>query len=528
MTDGVKNHKKEGFEVKTYPVRFTLKETKENLIINTNTPSKEQIIQKAIKYHSQGNIQEAAKYYQLFVDQGFKDHRVFSNYGIILKEFGNLQEAEITMRKAIKLKPGFADAYSNLGSILSDLGKLGESEKYYRKAIKLKPDFADAHANFGKILKDLGSLKEAESFTRKAIELKPDFAMAYSNLGNILNDIDNPKEAEKYYRKAIELKPDFADAHYNLGQILKEIGKLKEAKIYICNSIKVNPNCAQAHQALSNIYSLENNYSEAYKEIERAIKLDPHNHIYKGELTRIKFIQGEYDEKIISNNQQWSDQDDYFYEDNNSDILLVSFGSMGRDNKLIPSFNFYNLLSKNQTFDKLFLRDIDRNYFLTGLKNSTSNLQETIELINRLTTKKRYRKIISIGASAGGFAAILFGNLLNFSKIIAFNPQTVITKEKENIVKDKFYTVEISKKLRNLNLSNALYQKCLNLKNLIPFKTETEIHYSHLSEIDKNHAKFIEHENCKLIKHNSSSHLLALQLRDAKDLEDIIVKSLII
>ena len=82
------------------------------------------------------------------------------------------------------------------------------------------------------------------------------------------------------------------------------------------------------------------------------------------------------------------------------------------------------------------------------------------------------------------------------------------------------------KRLRNLNPSNALYQKCLSLKKLIPFETKVEIHYSNLSEIDKSHANFVEHENCKLIKHNSSSHLLALQLRDSKDLKEIIKESL--
>ena len=42
-----------------------------------NNPYKEQIINEAFKFHSQGNIPEAAKYYQYFIDQGFKDHRVF-------------------------------------------------------------------------------------------------------------------------------------------------------------------------------------------------------------------------------------------------------------------------------------------------------------------------------------------------------------------------------------------------------------------------------------------------------------------
>ena len=62
---------------------------------------------------------------------------------------------------------------------MSDLGKLKDAELSNRKAIKLKPDYAEAYSNLGILLKDLGKLKEAEIITRKAIELKPDFAEAY-------------------------------------------------------------------------------------------------------------------------------------------------------------------------------------------------------------------------------------------------------------------------------------------------------------------------------------------------------------
>ena len=112
--------KKKISKVKTFPVPFALGEIKTNITINTNSPSKpskEQIINQAFKFHSQGNISEAAKYYQYFIKQGFKDRRVFSNYGIILKGLGNLKEAELLQRKAIELNPNYADAYSNLGSI---------------------------------------------------------------------------------------------------------------------------------------------------------------------------------------------------------------------------------------------------------------------------------------------------------------------------------------------------------------------------------------------------------------------------
>ena len=79
--------KKNTPQVQTFTVPFALGEIKENITVNTNTPSKpskEQIMNQAFNFHSQGNISEAVKYYQYLINEGFKNHRVFSNYGIIL------------------------------------------------------------------------------------------------------------------------------------------------------------------------------------------------------------------------------------------------------------------------------------------------------------------------------------------------------------------------------------------------------------------------------------------------------------
>ena len=72
--------------------------------------SKNEIISKAFLLHSQGNIPEAVKYYQYFLTQGFKDHRVLTNYGVILKDLGKFKDAELSFRKAIEIKPDFANA----------------------------------------------------------------------------------------------------------------------------------------------------------------------------------------------------------------------------------------------------------------------------------------------------------------------------------------------------------------------------------------------------------------------------------
>ena len=139
---------------RTFPVPFAFKEIRRNLVINTNTPSKlskEEIIRQAFHFHSQGNILEAEKYYQYLINQGSKDYRIFSNYGVILNDIGKVKEAEKSTRKAIEIKPDFADAHLNLGNILKDLGKLQDAELSYRKAIELKPDLVEAKLNLNLI-----------------------------------------------------------------------------------------------------------------------------------------------------------------------------------------------------------------------------------------------------------------------------------------------------------------------------------------------------------------------------------------
>jgi len=207
---------------------------------------KEQIINQAFKFHSQGNLPEAAKYYQQFINSGFKDHRVFSNYGIILQGLGKLEETEKWFRKAIEIKPDYAVAHCNLGVLLNDLGKLQDAEFSYRKAIEFKPDYAEAHSNLGNILKDLGKLQEAELSTRKAIEIKPDYAEAYYILGKILTDNKKLEEAEISFKEAIKLKFGFIQAHNALTSILKKLDRKEEAEesskkvLYLKTSINSN------------------------------------------------------------------------------------------------------------------------------------------------------------------------------------------------------------------------------------------------------------------------------------------------
>ncbi len=156
----------------------------------------EELISEAFKFHSQGNISKASKYYQLFIDKGFIDPMVFSNYGAIQKQIGQTEKAVKLYKRAIQVNPSYAEAHSNLGNILRDLGKPEEAEVSTRKAIELKPSFANAYSNLGNILYDRGKQKEAFDSYVKAIELDPNIFDNYSSLTELLGD-SNPSQFNK-------------------------------------------------------------------------------------------------------------------------------------------------------------------------------------------------------------------------------------------------------------------------------------------------------------------------------------------
>ena len=235
------------------------------------------IINQAFKSHSEGNISEAAKYYQQIIRQGCIDPRVFSNYGVILKNLGKLKDAEISTRKAIELNPNYSQGFLNLGLILKDINNLQDAEISTRKGIKLNPNNANGYSNLGGILQDLGKLKEAEVSLKKAIQLKSNLAGAYSNLGSVLKDLGKLKDAEVSLKKAIQLNPNLTKAYFSLSSLkyANEINSKWQKNLFLEDILKNKfpKEKVDIYFARANILHNEKKYDESSKYLKFANKL---------------------------------------------------------------------------------------------------------------------------------------------------------------------------------------------------------------------------------------------------------------
>lgn len=98
------------------------------------------------------------------------------------------------------------------------------------------------------------------------------------------------------------------------------------------------------------------------------------------------------------------------------------------------SYEWYGLRTP-QSHKHIFVRDIQKQWYIEGI-NKQINTPE--KLLDWLKQEAKGYKIICLGSSAGGYAAVLYGSLLNADRVLTFNGQFEIngllssTTEDEN------------------------------------------------------------------------------------------------
>lgn len=84
-----------------------------------------------------------------------------------------------------------------------------------------------------------------------------------------------------------------------------------------------------------------------------------------------------------------------------------------------------------EDYDVMFVCDSTRNWYINGVDHSSNSIPGSASWLQELAAP--YERVTTFGVSAGGYAAILFGSLINADKIIAIAPQTDLAYVKNNI-----------------------------------------------------------------------------------------------
>jgi pimeloyl-ACP methyl ester carboxylesterase len=200
-----------------------------------------------------------------------------------------------------------------------------------------------------------------------------------------------------------------------------------------------------------------------------------------------------------------------------SDLLLISFGGIA--NALpIPVFEFMRSLDQYGV-NKVFIRDFRQCWYTNGIEGISNSPSETIKYLRSLIDKFGKKKVVFMGNSAGGYAAMLYGRILNVSEVHAFSPQTFIDSWHRILYWDRRWPKEIS----NLNED---YQDFFDLKQVFKkyddCSTVHHVYWDKRHRLDNFHAKRMKGKFIEYHSYNTGGHAVIKQLRNSGELESIL------
>jgi tetratricopeptide (TPR) repeat protein len=219
---------------------------------------------------------------------GYSEH---GNVGNVLLEQGNIEEAILHYKEALKLAPDYTEANVRLANALSKKGEISQAVIYYKKALQHSTDCYrrlynplvkqhrtacyEVHRYLADDLVKLGKNNEAVEHYITSLDLNPDQPEVHYNLANVLMGQDKLDEAVAHYNDALLLKPNYLEAHSNLAKALAKQGRLKEAINHWQQLVQLNPQEAVLHGNLGTAYRLLGQLDKAVLHWEEALRLKP-------------------------------------------------------------------------------------------------------------------------------------------------------------------------------------------------------------------------------------------------------------
>lgn len=159
-----------------------------------------------------------------------------------LTKAGKLDEAEAAYRQILAKDPAIPQVHYNLGYLYLQRKDWASAEAAYKKALELKPDYADASLGLAKVYQESGQADKALSLMTQTGEgdAKMQFGLGVMHLNAMKHD-----EAEAAFKKAEALDPSNAEIQYHLATIALNKGQSAECVARLEKYLAMSPSNAQ-------------------------------------------------------------------------------------------------------------------------------------------------------------------------------------------------------------------------------------------------------------------------------------------
>jgi len=197
-------------------------------------------------------------------------------------------------RATLARNPGSWVAHHNLALELAHAGEVESALPHARRAVALKPDFAEALNNLADYLVRTGSPAEAPPLLQRALELQPRYAQAENTWGTALAQLGRVEEGMDRFQRAIALEPRLAEGHYNLGLAQCARCDFAAAIPHFAETVRLRPDHAGAELNWGVALAMGNRVAEAQPHFARALALDPESGALRQTYGRVLLGVGDF------------------------------------------------------------------------------------------------------------------------------------------------------------------------------------------------------------------------------------------
>ncbi|HET6630594.1 MAG TPA: sulfotransferase [Woeseiaceae bacterium] len=224
---------------------------------------------------SRGEFEHAEGLCRALLQKFPRDVNIVGMRGAVLVKLRRFDEAEQSLRQAIKLAPTFAKPHEDLGFVLLELKRPREAADILRNAVRLDPHLEQGWLNLGKALAMLGLGREADEAFEKSFALNPErgklaLAAEHHKEGRF-------EEAERLYREIIRGNPKNVDAIRLLGRVALSARRNEDAERLFERAVRLAPDFTGAMADLARLCKEQNRFDEAIQWCEKVIELEPGN-----------------------------------------------------------------------------------------------------------------------------------------------------------------------------------------------------------------------------------------------------------
>jgi pimeloyl-ACP methyl ester carboxylesterase len=200
-----------------------------------------------------------------------------------------------------------------------------------------------------------------------------------------------------------------------------------------------------------------------------------------------------------------------------SSTVLLAFGGM-KGLLGVPPFEFFKATGGIEV-KRLLVRDLRQAWYHRGIPGHGASIEDVGQSLRELLARHGARRLVVAGNSAGGYAAMLFGTLLEADVVLGFAPQTVLDPAVLAEMDDHRWDEQLS----SLVAAGGLDMRWADLGRALPSArtgdTRYELYFDDTFRLDRLHAERVAGlTGARLHRHAGGSHSIALEMRASGEL----------